>query len=178
VRNLWIREPFMEHQSEIDTQKLPGAGDETVFMPLANESENKPRPSQRSKELILQIILVALGMFLLYVIGFFYDSELREIYRKNLRPAILAYWLNVLAVLLVLVLGFNLYLFRSYRRFYFGLSEVIVGLVVSWYGATIARDVSIRDGLLLGVAALYLVGSGFRNLSKTVDAIRVESEDK
>ena len=178
MRNLWIREPFMEHQSEIDTQKLPGTGDETVFMPLANESENKPRPSQRSKELILQIILVALGLFLLYVIGFFYDSELREIYHKNLRPAILAYWLNVLAVLLVLVLGFNLYLFRSYRRFYFGLSEVIVGLVVSWYGATIARDVSIRDGLLLGVAALYLVGSGFRNLSKTVDAIRVESEDK
>jgi len=168
----------MQNQSEIDTQKLPEPHDETVLMRLANEPEDKPEPSKKSNELILQIILVAIAVFLLIVIGFLYYSEINEIYRTNVKPGVLAYWLNVATVLVVLVIGFNLYLFRSYRRLWFGLSEIVAGLVVGWYAATIARDVSMRDGLLLSLAALYLVGSGFTNLSKIVDAIRVRPKDK
>ena len=169
----------MKDQSEIGTQELlAGSNDETLLMPGADEVEKKPQPSTRSNEFIPQIILATMAVFLLYVIGSLYYSELVEIYGTNIKPAILEYWLNVSAVLIVIVIGFNLYLIRGYRRLYFGLGEIVVGLVVAWYSATIARDVSIRDGLFLGLAALYLTGSGFRNLSKIVKVFRVESEDK
>ena len=91
-------------------------------------------------------------------------ADLQYFYRVTLKPGVIRYWPNALAVLALLVVGYNLYVFRGYRRLWFGICETLLAAGLGWYAVNKAVAGDGRDAIVIAIAALYLAGRGFVNI--------------
>jgi hypothetical protein len=126
----------------------------------------------------LEIVLSAAVIFLIFVIVWAVYPDLPYYYRYTLKPAVARYWPNALAVITLLVVAYNLYLLRGYRRLWFGIAEIALSAGVGWYAINKAVGGSVPDAIVILLAALYLAGRGFVNLSHRLEPIKIQDQDK
>jgi hypothetical protein len=112
----------------------------------------------------LQLALSIASLMLLYFIASSLYPDISNFYAKVFKPSLIRYWPNIFVALSLPVVAFNLYLFRNYRRFAFGVTEIVFGIGLGWYGVNKMVDTSVYDGFVVIVASVYLVGRGFINI--------------
>lgn len=126
----------------------------------------------------IKITAPLISLALLYFIASSLIPDFLDLYRDRLKPAAALYWPNLVAVIVLLVLGFNLYLFRGYRRFWFGITEVVFACVLGWYAINKAVSGAVPDAIVILFAALYLMGRAFVNISYAVPPLQIEQKEK
>jgi hypothetical protein len=156
---------FGDKESDLPTLKMGG--------PEPEQPANGRRPYGR-----LEMVLSAVALFLIFVIVWAAYPDLPDLYRYTLKPAIARYWPNALAVITLLVIAYNLYLVRGYRRLWFGIAEIALSAGVGWYAINKAVGGSVPDAIVILLAALYLAGRGFVNLSYRLEHIKIQDQDR
>jgi len=129
-------------------------------------------------ERAIQISSLVISLFL---VGFLFSSlypELPYLYSFRLKPAVQWYWPNLAAVLVLLVVGFNLYVFRGYKRFWFGIGEILFACGLGWYATNKAVAGSVADAIVILFASLYIMGRGWVNVSTEARNLRIEKQGK
>ena len=116
-------------------------------------------------DVAIQIAASAISLGLIYFIASSLYPDFLDFYESRLKPAAVRYWPNLVAVIVLLVLGFNLYLFRGYKRLWFGIAEIAFALGLGWYAINKAVSGSVPDAIVIFFAALYVMGRGFVNVS-------------
>lgn len=125
----------------------------------------------------IKIAAPTISLALLYFIASSLYPDSRDFYQDRLKPAILRYWPNSVAVVVLLVVGFNLYLFRGYRRLWFGVAEIAFASGLGWYAINKAVSGTVPDGIVILFAALYLAGRGFVNVASVFRPFKIEQEE-
>lgn len=126
----------------------------------------------------IKIAAPAVSLALIYFIASSLYPDYRYFYLYRLKPATIFYWPNALAVIVLLVLGFNLYLFRGYRRLWFGIAEIAFASGLGWYAVNKAVSGAVPDATVIFFAALYLMGRGFVNVASVFRPFKIEREEK
>jgi hypothetical protein len=126
----------------------------------------------------IKIAAPAISLALIYFIASSLYPDFLDFYRHRLKPAAVFYWPNAVAVIVLLVLGFNLYLFRGYRRLWFGITEIAFASGLGWYAINKAVSGSVADATVILFAALYLMGRGFLNVSSVFRPLQIERKEK
>ncbi len=128
----------------------------------------------------VELVLSAAVLMLAFVLLLLVYADLQNFYRVTLKPGVIRYWPNALAVVALLVIGYNLYVFRGYRRLWFGICETLLAAGLGWYAVNKAVAVAGdgRDAIVIAIAALYLAGRGFVNISYRFRPFQVPDQDQ
>lgn len=165
-------------EKEIPTLKMDT---ESIHeLPTIKIGELEQEPARHSKRLdrAIQIGISAVSLGLIYFIASSLYPDFADLYRYRLKPAAARYWPNFVAVIALLVLGFNLYLFRGYRRLWFGIIEIAFASGLGWYAINKAVSGAVPDGIVIFFAALYVMGRGFVNVSYVFRPFQIEQNEK
>lgn len=160
-------------QKDITTLKINGAS--TADLPT--KLFGSDRRIQLDKKWLERVAQAMLALSCLVLVFFIFSSLLPELFERfsdRLKTALLQYWPNLIAVLVIIVLGFNLYILRGYKRVWFGIGEILFGVGIGWYAINKAFADSVADAIVILFAALYLVGRGWVNIAYRVDALQIE----
>lgn len=149
-----------------DTPKIDNSG----TLPERSASRSVP-------ERAVQIGLAGVSIILLWFLAGSLLPELPSYYRYNFKPAAARYWPNAAVVLTLLVVGYNLYLLRGYKRLWFGIAELILSTGLGWYAMNKAASGAVPDAIVILFAALYLAGRGFVNISRRLQPLQIPDED-
>lgn len=158
----------------------------TLILPIEKESESPtlklgepepPPPLWMRHERILQLVLSILSLFLIYIFVSLVRTDLSDLYTDRLKPAAVRYWPNALAAAALLVIAYNLYLFRGFRRLWFGIAEIALAMGLGWYAINKAVRGSVEDAVVILFFSLYLAGRGFVNISRRFKPLQMEDRD-
>lgn len=124
-------------------------------------------------ERLAQVAMAVISVVLIYFIFSSLYSDLTYIYNYRLSPFLKQYWPNMLAVVALIIVGFNLYIFREYKRLWYGVAEVLLAMALGWYAVNKAFANSLPDAIVIFFAALYLVERGWTNISNKVPRLQI-----
>ena len=162
-------------QKDIPTQEMEVPINELPTVRIGTP----PKPRVRYTKSLDRAIIAgasALSLAFIYFIASSLYPDFRDIYQDRLKPFGFRYWPNFIAVLVLLVLGYNLFLFRGYKRFWFGISEIVFASGLGWYAVNKAVSGDVSDAIVIFFAALYLVGRGFIDVSSVFQPLRIEQK--
>lgn len=124
----------------------------------------------------LELVLSAAVLLMIFVIIWAEYPDLPYYYRYTWKPVIATYWPNALAVIALLVIGYNLYIFRGYLRLWFGLAEIALAAGLGWYAVNKIAAGAVSDAIVVLFAALYLAGRGFVNISHRFTPFQIRDQ--
>jgi len=160
-------------QKDITTLKINGTSTADVPTKIFGSS----RSIQLDKKWLERFAQAMLALFCLVLVFFILSSLLPEFFERfsdRLKAASEQYWPNLIAVVVIIVLGFNLYILRGYKRVWFGIGEILFGIGIGWYAINKAFADSVADAIVILFAALYLVGRGWVNIAYRVRGLQIE----
>ena len=141
-----------------------------------------PPPTQQSavsrRFARLNLVLSAAVLFMIFVIVWASYPDLPYYYRFTWKPAIVRYWPNAAAVVTLLVVAYNLYVFRGYKRVWFGLAEIALAAGLCWYAVNKAFAGSIPDAIVIIFASFYLAGRGFVNVLYRLPSFQIPDSEQ
>lgn len=125
------------------------------------------RPKFNSPTLLFLIVYLPILIACTTVIYWGISISLRDSYAwlQHLSPS-RSFFVTVIAIL-VIVIGYALFLFRLHARFFFGLTEAITGLVIALRNIPTNADPVLWSSeifLVILTAGLFLVVRGFDNM--------------
>ena len=145
---------------------------------LTVRMEERPMPVKAASERPLQVLIVVVSVLLLGYIIYSLSPEFTDFYQYGVRPAAGRYWPNLIAVALMLAVSFNLYVFRGYLTFWFGLAEIALACGLGWYAINKAAAGAVPDSIVILFAALYLMGRGWVNTSSETRTLKIDRQKK
>jgi hypothetical protein len=107
-------------------------------------------------------LLAQLVFLILAVVGISIFAEFPDQTYNFLKASISQFWLNVVGVAFVALVGMGLYYFRSKNRRWYGRFEVLFALAYGWYAVSKVVTVGVVEVLAI-IAAIYLVVRGLDN---------------
>ncbi len=141
------------------------------------ESDVRPQIDRKRRERAIQIGSAIISVLLLFFLIVSLYPDFPYFYHYSLRPTAVRYWPNLAAVIILLVIGFNLYVFRGYKPFWFGVAEIVFACGLGWYAMNKAMAGSVPDAVVILFAALYIMGRGWINVSTEARPLRIESKE-
>jgi hypothetical protein len=128
---------------------------------MANQKGGYKRRPRSTKEFTFVIVSAVLGI----IVNFFADILISAF--PGLLTAITSFfsqfWINIIGVILILVVGILLYLLRERKRVWYGCVEVVFAIAYGLYAINKVETVGYIETISI-IAAVYLVVRGIDNI--------------
>jgi hypothetical protein len=147
----------------------------TLEMPNTIEERFK---SNQILERTMQIYLAGGCIVMFCLLIYLLLPDIKLFFSYTFKPAAARYWPNAAVVATLLVVGYNLYLFRGYKRLWFGIAELFIAVALGWFAVNKAVAGSLPDAVVVLIGALYLAGRGFVNISRRFEPLQIPEDDK
>jgi len=112
-----------------------------------------------------------LGAFLLPVLWPF----VVVFYTQYLESAFNRWWVNLLTLPVIALVGLGLFHFKKKTRKWYGILEVMLGLVAGWLAISKVATAGLAEGITL-VGAVYFVVRGIDNIYTSIDELKADRE--
>jgi len=138
-----------------------------------------PRKGRNKTVWLERLIQIALSFFCILLISlliFLLFPNIQDIYLFTFKPFLTRYWPNMVATVVLLVIGFSLYTLRGYQRLLFGSLQILLGSGLGWYAINKAYADTVYDAIVILIVALYLMGRGWINIATEVPSLQINRE--
>jgi len=113
--------------------------------------------------LVLLLIYLEIALILVAILSLFAWPWVIAGFWQKILIAVTSPWLRTLAVAILVIAGFLLYLARTYMRPVYGLAEIMIGITSCWAGLSDPRP-NVLSASLAIIGGIYIIIRGFDNL--------------